>query len=121
MPKLRSLLWLLVFALSWPFIHVIVFYLQFKTLPADGLTTAWVFAPMGLLSGILLLRLLDKTTSRGRRWSAVVGYLLAFPLAFIGSLIFGLGAAAPIAVTLGGGIPLVLGAWAGFAFGARHE
>jgi hypothetical protein len=119
MSTLQRLLWLFVFTLSWPFIHVIVFYLRFKSLPIDGLTTAWVFAPMGLLSGILLLRFLDKTTSRGRRWSTIVGYLLAFPLAFIGSLIAGL--ASPVAVTLGGGLPLALGAWAGFAFGARYE
>ncbi len=64
---------------------------------------------MGILSAIILVFLLKKSETTNRfKWTAI-GYLLATPQAFIGSLIGGLMLPPVLGTLIFGGGPLVIG------------
>lgn len=115
MKTITNLIWLGVLAFAWPFIHLTVFYFSFdRQLPIEGVGVALVFLPMGLLSGALLLYLLNKSDSTRQTRFTIGGYLLAAPFAFVGSLLAGLATNQWLGVALFGGGPLALGAWLGY-------
>ncbi len=102
--RARELPWLLLvaLALAWPLLHLVV------------------FLPMGIVASLGLgLLLVVAHDARGR--SAILrGYLLASPVAFVGSLVGGL-ILPPLAGTIifGAG-PLLLGAALGSLVSRRH-
>lgn len=115
MKTVSNLIWLGVLAFAWPFIHLTVFYFRFgQQLPADGVGGSLVFLPMGLLSGALLLFLLNRSITTRQRRFTIGGYLAAAPFAFVGSLLSGLATNPYLGVALFGGGPLALGAWLGY-------
>ena len=107
---MKLFLWLGVLSLAWPIIHLAIAYVRFGT----GFVDALVFLPMGAISGGFLLYWIENARSRPQRLMTLLGYLVASPLAFIGSLGGGLYLPALIGVTLFGAMPLILGAFFGF-------
>lgn len=111
---LKMFLWLGLLSLAWPMIHLAVAYIRFGSGFAGGFVEALVFLPMGAISGGFLLYWIAKATTRPQRLVTLLGYLVASPMAFIGSLGGGLFLPALIGATLFGGMPLILGAFFGF-------
>ena len=94
------LLYLLVIPIgfAWPLMHVLVFLLRFGSMPTES---SLIFLPMGIVSAVVLVFLVKKAGSRKRKRRTVIGYLLASPFAYIGSLFGGL-----MSPQLAGGIHL---------------
>lgn len=111
----RSYLWFTILSIIWAVVHTGVFVLRFSNLPP--LWEILYFIPMGILSGGFLIFLTQKAQNRQTRVSTIVGYLVACPFAFLGSLGGGLIIHPLIGVTLMGAIPLILGSLAGYALG----
>jgi hypothetical protein len=105
--------------LLWPLIHYLVFILRFP----DGVMqpSALIFAPMGAIAGGFLAYWLKEAQSQQQRLLVVLGYLVASPLAFIGSLGGGLVLSPYIGPTLFGALPLILGCFFGFQLGKRFS
>lgn len=102
--------------LMWPLIHYLVFVLRFPGGVMEP--SALIFAPFGAIAGGFLAYWLKEAQSQQQRLLVVLGYLVASPLAFIGSL--GGGLLSPvIGVTLFGALPLILGCFFGFQLGKR--
>ena len=117
MTKAQQVLWVLLLTVVWPLIHLAVFALRFGHLPASMISQAWVFLPMGLLSAITLVVLMSVAPSRASRLGSMVGYLLAAPVAFLGSLVGGLVFEPWLAAIVYGALPLMIGAAVGFLAG----
>ena len=113
----RSYLWLIPLSLVWPVLHLLVFAYRFGRVDQAILIESWLFLLMGLVSGIVLLFLLEKATSRTQKISILVGYLLLTPIGFVGSLLSGLMFPPAIGVILYGALPLSIGAALGYAAG----
>jgi len=99
---------------AWPLVHVIIFLLRFGRMPTDS---SLIFLPMGIVSAVVLVFLVKKAESRKRKRSTVVGYLLASPFAFIGSLTGGLMLPPLPGTLIFGALPLVLGTSLGYKVG----
>lgn len=104
--------------LLWPLIHYLVFLLRFGGAATAG-PFMWVFAPMGAIAGGFLAYWLQAGHTRQGRLLVVLGYLVASPLAFIGSLGGGLFFQPLVGVTVFGALPLVLGTFFGYVMGRR--
>jgi hypothetical protein len=113
-------LWLVALALAWPTLHLALFLLRFRRLPDEGVGSALIFLPMGVVASLGLgLLLLVAHDARGRG-AILRGYLLASPVAFVGSLVGGL-MLPPLAGTiLFGAGPLLLGAALGSLASRSH-
>ena len=85
----RIYLWSLPIALAWPLIQNSVFLIRFGHLPLNVLGSSLIFLPMGLLSALILIFLVDRSESRSRKASSVFGYILASPFALLASLFSG--------------------------------
>ena len=119
---MRAYLWVILLALLWPLLHLTVFIYRFGRLPEGvGLTDSLVFIPMGIVSGIVLIFLMQKAKSRGRKISTFVGYLLATPIAFVGSLLSGLIFDPLVGTLIYGALPLIAGTALGFGIGRRWD
>lgn len=99
-----------------------VFIIRFGGLPLG--MSLWqfmweflVFFPMGLVSAIVLIVLVQRAKRRNRRISTVAGYLLATPCASIGALFSGLLFPHVVGPLLDGTPPLILGAGLGYLLG----
>ena len=91
--------------------------LRFGQSFAGGFAEALIFLPMGAVSGGLLLYLLAQATTRRQKRVSIIGFLLATPMGFMGSLLGGLILSPVLGTTLFGGLPLVVGSVIGFWFG----
>lgn len=103
--------------LTWPMIHLVVFWLRFNRLPTGGLAESIVFLPMSLATATVAVWLWSRTASQRNRRFVAVGYLLASPIAFLGSLLGGLLLPSIWGPLVFGAIPLVAGCYIGFAVG----
>ena len=99
----------------WPLIHYLVFVIRFPNGVIEP--SALVFAPFGAVAGGFLAYWLKEAQSQQQRLLVVLGYLVASPLAFIGSLGGGLVLSPYIGVTIFGALPLILGCFFGFQLG----
>lgn len=106
-------LWLIPLTLLWPGLHLLVFFLRFGHIRDVG-SEAYVFLPMGLLSGIILIALWKRATTRRQKAGLALGYLLAMPFAFIGSLFSGLMLPPFVGTVICGVPPLVAGMGIGY-------
>lgn len=103
--------------LLWPAIQLLVFWLRFGRLPVAG---SVVFIPMGFVAAVPAVWLWSSSATRRRRRDVTLGYLVACPFAFLGSLLGGLvlpGIWGPLVCGAG---PLVAGCLIGFAVGRRR-
>lgn len=114
------LLYLLVIPIgfAWPLMHVLVFLLRFGSMPTES---SLIFLPMGIASAVVLVFLVKKAESRKRKRRTVIGYLLASPFAFIGSLFGGLMSPQLVWVFIFGTVPLVLGTALGYKVRVLEE
>ncbi|MGH7584385.1 MAG: hypothetical protein ACREL5_14280, partial [Gemmatimonadales bacterium] len=107
--------------LAWPILQLAVFWLRFQRLPPSGPSGALVFVPMGLLAGVVLAALLTIARSVDQRRLVVYGYFVASPVAFVGSLLGGLGLPGPWGPLLFGAVPLAIGCALGFFVGREPQ
>ena len=105
--------------LLWPLVHYLVFILRFPGGVMEP--SALVFGPMGAVAGGFLAYWLKEAQSQQQRLLVVLGYLVASPLAFIGSLGGGLVLSPYLGVTIFGALPLILGCFFGFQLGKRFS
>lgn len=104
--------------LLWPLVHYLRFVMEFPGGVMEP--SALIFAPFGAIAGGFLAFWLKEAQSQQQRLLVVLGYLVASPLAFIGSL--GGGLLSPfIGVTLFGAIPLIPGCFFGYQLGKRFS
>lgn len=102
---------------GWPAIQLAVFWLRFDRLPPEGAAEGLVFAPMGFVAGLAAAILLARASSPNQKRQVGLGYLAASPIAFVGSLISGLGLAGIWGPLVFGAVPLAVGCMIGFASG----
>ena len=114
------LLYLLVIPIgfAWPLMHVLVFLLRSGRMPTES---SLIFLPMGIVSAVVLVFLVKKAESRTRKRRTVIGYLLASPFAYIGSLFGGLMSPQLAGVFIFGTVPLVLGTALGYKVRVLNE
>lgn len=115
----RTILWLISFTFIWPLAHLALFLIRFSKLPANMISESAVFIPMGFLSGLFLLYMLQKSTDSKQKKGAVSGYVAAFPVAFIGSLLGGLLITPWIGTLIFGFLPLLFGIYLGYKVGQK--
>lgn len=115
----RSSWWFLPLALVWPVAHSVVFALRFGRFSAEQVLESAVFLPMGILSALVVVLLLGSARNGPQRAGTWAGYLVAAPIAFIGSLGGGLVFPPVIGALVFGALPLIAGAWIGFSVGSR--
>lgn len=109
-----SYLWLIPIIIMFPLIQIMVFTLRFNRLPDDVLNSSLAFIPLGLVSGIIMIILLNYVDSKKKRKSIIIGFLVATPISIVISLLAGLIAPSIVATTLIGTIPLLIGILAGY-------
>jgi hypothetical protein len=112
-------LWLIALTVLWPGLHFLVFFVRFGRPPSGGFTDALVFLPMGLVAAVILIVLWARAGTRLRKVGLVLGYLLASPVAFIGSLMSGLMLPPVVGTLLYGAGPLVVGMLIGYALAEK--
>lgn len=121
-PPQRTLaiyLWVLPLSFLWPGLQLLVFFVRFRRLPPEGLGAGLFFLPMGFISALVLVFLLQRARSRPQRLSTLAGYVLASPCALVGSLFSGLMFPPLIGPLLYGATPLLVGSVLGFVVGRR--
>lgn len=110
-------LWIGFLSLIWPLTQYLVYVLRFPG--STPQPSALIFLPMGAISGGVLMYLVDIASNQQQRLMTILGYALASPLAFVGSLGGGLFMAPIVGATLFGSLPLVIGCMTGFWMGQR--
>lgn len=111
--KKVSYLWLIPLTLLFPILQSIIFFIRFDRLPMDILTSSLWFAPIGLISGLLLIYLSRKAINIKRKKNMVMGFIMALPISIIFSLFYGL-LIPPMFIFIVGVIPLVIGILLGY-------
>lgn len=115
---MSSILIVLASTLLWPAIHIGVFMARFPENPVPYNETLG-FILMGLIAGLFVANWYRKSSTRRHRVAILIGYVIASPVAFIGSLAGGLFLPPWLGATLFGGVPLIIGAWIGNALGRK--
>lgn len=99
----------------WPGLHLLLFLVRFQRLPPGGFSETLVFVPMGAVTALVMLLLWGNAWTRQQKRRLVLGYLLASPVAFIGSLLGGLMMPPLLGALILGAGPLLAGMLIGFA------
>ncbi len=107
-------------AILWPLVQVITFILRFPGNPVDYLGSL-IFVPMGAIAGGFLALWLNGAPASQHKLLILMGYLVACPIAFIGSIGGGLFLPPLLGVTIFGALPLIVGAWVGYLAGRRFS
>ena len=111
----KRLPWILFLALLFPIINLIVYTVRFHIPDSRLYLESLVFAPIGLIGGLIFFYFYDKSHSPVQKKAIIAGFLLAMPLAVLGGLIGGLlGIAGAIII---GALPLAMGVLLGNYFG----
>ena len=109
-----SYLWLIFLALIFPIIQCLTYLIRFGNISRAIMINSLYFAPMGLLTGIILIYLLrkeqDGTTRNRIIYGYAIGGLVAIPL----SIASGLVVIPIVATTLIGSLPIFLGIYIGY-------
>jgi hypothetical protein len=99
--------WVIVAAVSWPLVALVVTFLRFGELPGNGEQIAAAllgFILVGVISGLVLISVLRRTTSRSRKVLVIAGYILAAPFGYV----FGIVGPLTLEVFVGTSLPLAL-------------
>ena len=96
-------------ALAWPVVHAAIFLVRFGHWPDGGPGASLIFLPMGVVASLVLALLLQVARQPRQRARILLGYALAAPFAFVGSLLGGLVLPPLLGTILLGAGPLVLG------------
>ncbi|WP_432666592.1 hypothetical protein R9X47_09625 [Wukongibacter baidiensis] len=112
--KKLSYIWIIPIALIFPMIQNIIFFIRFANLPAELFLQSLIFAPMGLISGALLIYLLRKDIDGKRKKGIIIGYLISVPIALLVSIVSGLIVPPIVATSVVGTIPLLIGTTLGY-------
>ena len=106
----------LALSLMFPLVNLAIYTLRFQAPQGRLYLESLLFAPIGLIGGLIFFHAYDKAGTRVHKNAIVVGFLLAMPLAVLGGLMGGLlGIVATIAF---GTLPLALGVLLGNWFGS---
>lgn len=121
MKAIRVSLWLIALTVLWPGLHTLVFLVRFGRLPTGGFGDVLVFLPMGLAAAVVLIALWASAGTHRRRMGLVLGYVLASPVALVGSVLSGLLLPPVLGTLLYGTGPLVVGMFVGYALSGRRR
>ena len=114
----RVWLWLIPLSLLWPVVHLVGSWIRFTDFSFTDITYLLDFFPMSIISGIVFVLLWTRLTSRGQKIDLLLGYIIASPFAYLGSLSSGLVYSPPIIGTLIWGLgPLLAGMLLGLLVG----
>jgi hypothetical protein len=113
---IKTIIAFILLTLAWPAGQLAIFWLRFGHI-SNQIQESWVFLPMGALGAMALLFFLQKATDRRQKISTSLGYLLAVPIALIGSLLSGLLLPPLVGAIIFGAGPLVIGAGLGYLAG----
>jgi hypothetical protein len=116
-----NLLWLAGLSFAWPLLHLLVAVIRFGQSFEGGFAESLIFLPMGALTGATLLLLIARANTNRQKRSSVIGYLLATPLGFFGSLVGGLVLSPILGTAVFGGIPLLIGSLIGYWLGREKQ
>lgn len=117
----RTYLWSIPIALAWPLSQNMIYTARFGQLSIDALGSSMIFVPMGLISALMLVYLLDRAQTINQRVCTIFGYLLASPFAYFGSLLSGLILAPMMGTLVYGAAALVIGAVIGYVVGGLMQ
>ena len=106
---------------GWPALELAVFWVRFRHLPPNGPADALVFAPMGLVAGLVAALLMSRASSSCQRQFVLWGYAAASPFALLGGLLGGLVLAGIWGPLVFGAGPLAIGCVVGFALARTHD
>jgi hypothetical protein len=109
MKRKPSYLWVIPAALLFPVLQLLIFLLRFRNIPDEMLRESWVFAPVGLISVMVLICFLRKEEEKAKKSRIIKAFILAVPFALIFSLTGGLINTSPIFIGIYGSIPLIIG------------
>ena len=109
--------WIALVVVAWPFLHLAVFLARFRRLPPVG--ELLTFVPTGVLGALAVHVLVSRSRSAGQTTAIVLGAALLTPVALLGNLYGGL--LGPLAITVYGLAPLVVGASCGWLVGKRFS
>lgn len=132
--------WVIAAAISWPLVAFVVTFLRFGELPGNGEQIAAAllgFVLVGVISGLVLISVLRRTTNRSGKVLVIAGYILAAPFGYVFGVVGPLtlevfvGTSSPASVTyfllfpltigLYGSVPPVCVALAGFLIARTRE
>lgn len=111
---IRACLWSISVALIWPVVQIMIYTVRFGSPSLEVLSSSVIFLPMGFVSAIILICLLDRSGTRSQKASTIFGYLLASPFALIGGLLSGLMFPPLVGTLIFGTIPLTIGTVIGY-------
>ncbi|MCP5094354.1 MAG: hypothetical protein GY943_02245 [Chloroflexi bacterium] len=95
-------------------------WIRYGAINGTAVQASISFLGIGLVSGVGLHLILQRTDNQAVRISAMVGYLVMCPFALVGALFAGLGFAIPIVGTaVYGGLPLLAGTAVGYFLAYR--
>ena len=106
--------WALLIALILPAYHLLIYFLRTGQIGAASFGSL-VFAPAGLIEGLVFIYWLRQVRSDRQRRNTLIGFVAGFMFAFFGS-IFGALMLPPtwLGGNLGGALPWLLCTWLGF-------
>ncbi|MFK7804886.1 MAG: hypothetical protein AB8G95_24855 [Anaerolineae bacterium] len=119
--KLHAVAWAIGLTVFWPIINLIIFFARFGRMTWQLIAESITFAPLGLLSALVLFAFLNNAKSKGHVFSVGGGYILFMPIAFIAALASGLVLPPLVGPAIYGIIPLTIGMTAGFYFGKLFD
>ena len=110
-PYVWSILSLLIF----PALQNLIYFMRFHALPLNILLDSMVFAPIGIISALLVFYLLKQDDSAKVKKGIFVGFIISVPISLLVSILGGLIAPPFVAATLFGSLTMIIGILIGYA------
>lgn len=89
--------WAALIGLLMPILQFVIFYIRFgNTNPDSSLLDYVLFFVAGIIGGLILIALLQRSKTKAARWLVLIAFILATPIALTGMIVGGL--AGPIGV-----------------------
>ena len=110
--------WIIPLTLLWPLLHLLVYFIRFGEMPLRLIRGMYVYLPMGLVAAIAFVLLWAFADTRARKAGIILGYLIAGPFSFIGSLFSGLVWTPILGSLCYGATPLLAGMVLGYFIGS---
>ncbi len=108
-------IWLVGFAIAFPLIQLLFFFIRFGTIETHLYGESLLFAPIGFLGGIYFFYMYDQATITLHRRMIFAGLIASLPSSVVGGIMGGL--LGFIGVILFGLLPMVIGVFLGNWFG----